>query len=314
MTNGCLNDRRIVRHGIVALIVSLGAVGQLSAAPVTSFDDVSYWVGTGSNRAAVAIDWFRDSTEEPAIVWGFRWDGAATGQTMLSAVVAADPRLFAKSGGFGGLGSSLYGLGYDDGDGEFALDDDTAFDEFGFAASAGPADLAIAVDADDLYREGWFTGYWHYGLSIGNPYDGGSWQSSQTGMTGRTLQNGDWDSWVFSESFVATPFAENPVAAEPPASGDNADFNGDGVVDGSDFLAWQRGFDTNGGAALEQGDANLDGVVDAADLNIWSAAFGTGSTPPDVSSPATAVPEPATVGLGVAAALCVVAISRRGNF
>ncbi len=312
MTNGCLNDHRILRHAVIALIASLGVVGQLPAAPVTSFDDVAYWVGTGSNRAAVAIDWFRDSTEEPAVVWGFRWDGAATGQTMLSAVVAADPRLFAKSGGFGGLGSSLYGLGYDDGDGEFALDDDTAFDEFGFAASDGPADLATAVDVDDLYREGWFTGYWHYGRSIGNPYNGGSWQSSQSGMTGRTLQNGDWDSWVFSESFVATPFAENPVAAEPPASDDNADFNSDGVVDGSDFLAWQRGFGTIGGAELEQGDANGDGLVDAADLNAWSTDYGTGATPPSGRSLATVVPEPATFGL-IVASLAAASVARRMN-
>jgi hypothetical protein len=134
------------------------------------------------------------------------------------------------------------------------------------------------------------------------------------GMTGRTLNNGDWDSWVYTESFAATPFAENPVAAEPPASGDNADFNGDGVVDASDFLVWQRGFGMTSGVELEQGDANRDGVVDATDLSIWSSAFGSAATPPNIGSLATAVPEPATVGLGIAAALCVAAIAQRRNF
>ena len=307
--------RQLVRCArfIATVVVALLLADCAAAGPVDSFDDIEFWVGAGSNYAAVAIDWFRDSTDEPALVWGFRWDGAATGQTMLSAVVAADPRLFAKSGGFGGLGSSLYGLGYDDGDGEFALDDDTVFDEFGFAASDGPADLATAFDADDLYREGWFLGYWHYGQSVGNPYAGGSWKAAQMGMTGRTLNDGDWDSWVYTESFAATPFAQNPVAAEPPASGDNADFNGDGVVDGGDFLAWQRGFGMIDSVELEHGDANRDGLVDAADLNAWSAAFGTGAAPPNVSALATAVPEPTTVRLSVGAVLLVVAVARRRN-
>lgn len=284
---------------IAAAFIALLLVSRATAGPVSSFDHIEFWVGAGSNRAAVAIDWDKNSTATPALVWGFRWDGLATGQTMLSAIVAADPRLFAKSEGHGSLGSAIYGLGYDDGDGEFALNDDTAFDEFGFSVSAGPADLAIPLDADDLYREGWFTGYWHYGVSLGNPYDGEGWKPSQVGMTGRTLKDGDWDSWVYTESFSARPFAENLVAAQPPASGDSADFNGDGVVDGSDFLAWQRGFGALD-ATLEQGDANDDGLVDAADLNVWRDAFGT-IAPTGVATAASSVPEPTGTALGIMA-------------
>lgn len=311
MNNWRLQLARITSFAVVA-IATLLMCDRTVAGPVDSFDDIDFWVGSGSNRAAIAIDWFKDSTDQPALVWGFRWDGTATGQTMLNAIITADPRLFAKSEGHGALGSAIYGLGYDDGDGEFALDDDTLFDEFGFAASAGPADLGVAVDVDDLYREGWFLGYWHYGLSVGNPYDGGSWKASQTGMTGRTLNDGDWDSWVYTESFAAMPFAQNPVAAEPPASGDNADFNGDGVVDGNDFLAWQRGFGMTSGVELEHGDANGDGLVDAADLDVWRAAFGVGAAPPGATAAAIAVPEPAAAGL-VAAAMLATAVRRRAG-
>lgn len=310
------------RHHLVHIVnfaatafIALVLVDHSAASPVDSFDDIEFWVGTGSKSAAVAIDWFKDSTDEPAIVWGFRWDGTATGQTMLSAIVAADPRVVVKSEGHGALGSAIYGLGYDDGDGEFALDDDTVFDELGFAASDGPADLGAAIDPDDLYREGWFLGYWHYGLSVGNPYGGGSWKASQAGMTGRTLSDGDWDSWVYTESFSAMPFAQNPVAAEPPASVDNADFNGDGVVDGSDFLAWQRGFGATG-AQLEQGDANGDGAVDAADLAAWNTAFGAGAVTTNANTLALAVPEPTTLGLTltIVAGVLAVATARRRNF
>ena len=302
--------RTLAAQQVAAAFTGLLLVTHVAAGPVGSFENVEYWVGAGSNRAAVAIDWDKNSTATPALVWGFRWDGVASGQTMLSAIVAADPRLFAKSEGHGTLGSAIYGLGYDDGDGEFSLDDDTAFDELGFSLSAGPADLAMPLDADDLYREGWFTGYWHYGISLGNPHDGEGWKPSQVGMTGRTLKDGDWDSWVYTESFSARPFAENLVAAQPPASGDSADFNSDGMVDGNDFLAWQRGFGTVGKATLEQGDANDDGLIDAADLNVWRDAFGT-IAPAGVAMAASSVPEPTGTTLGIMAMALLMGSVRR---
>ncbi|BBO31262.1 hypothetical protein [Lacipirellula parvula] len=54
----------------------------------------------------------------------------------------------------------------------------------------------------------------------------------------------------------------------------SADFNNDGIVDGADFLAWQRGFGASGNATAAQGDADLDRDVDADDLAIWRTRFG----------------------------------------
>ncbi|WP_428303655.1 endonuclease [Lacipirellula sp.] len=84
---------------------------------------------------------------------------------------------------------------------------------------------------------------------------------------------------------------------------ENADFNGDGFVDGADFLSWQRGF--GGSASLATGDANGDGLVDAADLAIWQTQYGSGA------SPVAAVPEPAACCLALAAGLAVTAVRRR---
>lgn len=53
---------------------------------------------------------------------------------------------------------------------------------------------------------------------------------------------------------------------------DDADFNGDGNVDGTDFLTWQQGFGS--GTVLAQGDANGDGSVDGLDLGIWRQQYG----------------------------------------
>ena len=55
---------------------------------------------------------------------------------------------------------------------------------------------------------------------------------------------------------------------------ESADFNGDGNIDGRDFLAWQRGFGS-APATSEDGDANHDGVVSGADLVVWQNQYGT---------------------------------------
>jgi hypothetical protein len=54
----------------------------------------------------------------------------------------------------------------------------------------------------------------------------------------------------------------------------SADFDGSGVVDGGDFLTWQRGFGLPGGATRGDGDANVDGRVDNVDLGLWAGALG----------------------------------------
>jgi endonuclease I len=83
---------------------------------------------------------------------------------------------------------------------------------------------------------------------------------------------------------------------------ENGDFNGDGAVDGADFLAWQRGF--GGSASLAAGDANNDGVVDGTDLEIWSNQYG--------QSGVTAIPEPTVWRLlaGAAALILPAMLSR----
>ena len=60
--------------------------------------------------------------------------------------------------------------------------------------------------------------------------------------------------------------------AAPPLAGD---FDGNLVVDGADFLAWQRNFGATG-ATRSQGDADADGVIGANDLLGWKQTFGVG--------------------------------------
>ncbi len=55
---------------------------------------------------------------------------------------------------------------------------------------------------------------------------------------------------------------------------------GDGDVDGHDFLLWQRHFGTTPGDALwyAPADINKNGVVDAADYTIWRDTYGSTTT------------------------------------
>jgi len=54
-----------------------------------------------------------------------------------------------------------------------------------------------------------------------------------------------------------------------------ADYNFDSIVDGHDFLAWQRGFGTTAPDATKgDGDADNDRDVDGDDLATWESQFG----------------------------------------
>ncbi len=79
----------------------------------------------------------------------------------------------------------------------------------------------------------------------------------------------------------------------------SADFNQDGLVDGLDFLRWQRGFGTDLGtqntASLADGNANGDQFIDKEDLAIWQAQYGTQEPPLSTSS--AVVPEPTSLVL-----------------
>lgn len=54
----------------------------------------------------------------------------------------------------------------------------------------------------------------------------------------------------------------------------NADFSNNGIVDGADFLIWQRNLGATNQENSFGGDADLNTVVEAADLVIWKDNYG----------------------------------------
>lgn len=84
----------------------------------------------------------------------------------------------------------------------------------------------------------------------------------------------------------------------PELLGLPADFNGDAVVDGADFLIWQRGY---GGFGGTQGDANGDLRVDDFDgwivsNYLWSQGFAPEAVAATAPTSLT-IPEPTAAGL-----------------
>lgn len=268
---------------------------QAEAAPVTSFTDIEFWAGEGESRAALAIDWEGNSPQDHSLAWGYRWDGTTSADEMLLAVIGTDPRLYAKLGELGGFGLAVFGIGYDANDDRaFSLDDETGFDDQGFAYTE-PSDGALASDPADLYAEGWFVGgFWQYGIAQGNPYGGGGWMRASGGLSSQILVDGSWHSLAFTPTFSNQAFALNPFAAAATA---DADFDADGDVDGKDFLAWQGSFGLSSGALAAQGDADGDGVVDSIDLGYWSDQFGFYSVGKITTRKPVAIPEPTSQGL-----------------
>ncbi len=92
-----------------------------------------------------------------------------------------------------------------------------------------------------------------------------------------------------------------------------SDFDASLQVDGSDFLAWQRGgglsapIDVGITAIKSLGDSNGDLTVDAADLAIWEQEYGNVQSLSSTQS----VPEPTTGLLGLVAGLAMGFIGRQ---
>ena len=92
------------------------------------------------------------------------------------------------------------------------------------------------------------------------------------------------------------------VRVEAVAPAEDADFDGDGDIDGADFLTWQR---NQGAGDQTLGDANGNGQINNADLDIWKAQFGTATVA------AASIPEPGALSLMAVAVLGSLLVCRR---
>lgn len=182
-----------------------------------TMDDIVYWVGTGSNKAAFVVQW-NDAKNPDALVWGFKWDGNATGEDMLKAIAKADKRFYSLLYYSGpNLGTAIGGLGFDlDGN------DTNALIKGGNATyplypvdgvintTAYDFDDYTAKDTDDHWQAGWMSkGYWSYWVKDPTDADFGY---SGLGASSRQLENGSWDLWNYNPEFNSPDIASTFTA------------------------------------------------------------------------------------------------------
>jgi hypothetical protein len=114
-------------------------------------------------------------------------------------------------------------------------------------------------------------------------------------------------SGLWDEIRVGDTFADvAPVGATPVI---DADFDDSNLVDGRDFLFWQRGNGKASDAANSDGDANGDRKVDKDDLGFWKAHYGL----PKATGAIGAVPEPTALALAATALAGAVTARRRAR-
>ena len=95
-----------------------------------------------------------------------------------------------------------------------------------------------------------------------------------------TSYNGNWGNFVQlnSEGILQNVFLSDRtrglMVVDVSDAASTGDFNQDNVVDGADFLAWQRNFGVASNATLAMGDGNRDKKVGSPDLDVWKFQFG----------------------------------------
>jgi len=190
-------------------------------------NDIQLWTGSGTNRAAMVIEWNSpvvfNLTTVPApvanktMVWGYQFNGTATGTQMLDAILASDPRLYAVINTAYGA-TIVEGLGYNLNDnGVFGITDGTntysasAFTEGVLLNPDLDADAASPINSGDLYWSGWLGPNWNTwnemsdnGGFAASPNRGsspywdadtwtqGQWEFANYGLDELPLQDGSW--------------------------------------------------------------------------------------------------------------------------
>lgn len=216
------------------------------------FGKIRFWAGNpaGTNLCAVVIQW-EDARERTALVFGYRWENGEqpTGEDALTAICKSHPQLYCAVTTGSQYGTTLQGLGWDpDNDGDFCVvgsDGAVRPDADGmFYNEIGDGDGYTAGNADDWWQSGWFRGYWSYWLA--DP--GATTMSySQVGMSGRQLENGCVDGWLYAVDMAPGMWKPWEYASGGTGGTDIIYADGDGApqyysLDGMRLPSPRRGF------------------------------------------------------------------------
>lgn len=158
------------------------AAACLHAGVVSSFDDILLWTGSGSNRAALVVD-FHDGQTRQSFVWGFRWNGSATAFDMLTAIDSAWPELTLDSRSF--VNEIQYTTGLE----SHSQAADWIAQSWGYYVAGG---TATQFSNDPPYGPTGTLTVPGGGISLPT-----LWTISPAGSADRQLADGSWDAFSF---------------------------------------------------------------------------------------------------------------------
>ena len=214
----------------VRFALALAGLFLIAKSPAVSFEDIQFWIGSGTNRAALVVEWsapessFGSTVPAPiadkSLVWGYRFNGPATATKMFNAIVAADPRLYAVGTIDPTYGLYIYGIGFHFAGGGGGITDGSATNYFSGSVLTNATvdiDAAAPQNPGDLYWSGYIGPNWESWNEFGdagdflnspdrgpnsywtpgdpdNPYFGnhGQWDYAQAGLDFLQLTNGSW--------------------------------------------------------------------------------------------------------------------------
>ncbi len=196
-----------------AALIAITASAARAQTAVNSFDDIKFWTGTGTNRAALVIE-FQSGTNTLSVAWGYRWNGDNVMQDMLFALAGriagaqqaplpdqdSDPRLSVNVGYFDGYGFYINSMSYVP------------------SGLAGGWPLSPLSIADDYFVSGTYAGIYFLsgnGTWTGDPMNYSEWD----GIPTLQVQNGGWYGVVQTDGSATHSFSQPvwaPVAAPPP--------------------------------------------------------------------------------------------------
>ena len=197
-----------VRTGTACAALA-GALSSTAAfAADFSFDDIHYWIGEGTNRAAVVLDW-NNGQPGSSLAWGVRWNGASTNAVAWLRRMDWEDRRLGVS--FLSVGSSevVQGAGYDaDGDGgAFDFTGGSCTDADDWAASQDGLARWVAV----------LTNAVHCPSAV-------EWPAPAGGLDAVFLDHGDWLGLVHQAQGGAVAAPARPTHAQSPFAFQVVDF------------------------------------------------------------------------------------------
>jgi hypothetical protein len=218
-------DRK--NNSFLAVIIAWAFLLTGKAQAIT-MGNIQLWTGSGTNQAALVIEWsvpisLTNSTvpvpvADKTLVWGYRFNGMANGTQMLKAILTTDPKLYVVANETNS--TSIEGIGYNlNGNGMIGITDGTSTNDITNGTLTNATvnmDAAYAINSGDLYWGGVNGPKWELwtetndaGGFFSSPNRGtniywtatdtnfttgyhGQWEYAQTNLDHLFLTNGSW--------------------------------------------------------------------------------------------------------------------------